>query len=176
MGAGVWSYYVSEICLGLVVGLLIAIPLCGMIIHEFGHIAACGVFRLQVVSWSFTQVVHAVSSNPYVNSAVGFAGGLAQALSCFAFVLAISLFSTGLPSTNKTIETKLRNWSIAIGLDVGFLTVGFTGFVIAFWEGWYTNSYDFYAGNSVVWVMVTLVSAIVAFLTVYKAFPAPLEE
>jgi hypothetical protein len=174
--AGIWRYYVSDICLSFVIGLLIAIPVSGMLLHELGHLTACGIFGLKIISYSPTQVVHASSSNPSVNAAVGFAGGLTQAMSCFAFVLIISLMSTGLPRTNYPIEIKLRNWSIAIGLETGFLTVGFTGFVIAFWEGFYTDSYDYFADNTFVWVTITFISALAAFLILYKAFPAPTES
>jgi len=173
MRGGVWRYCLSEISLAFLLGLLIAIPVSGMFFHEMGHLFACRFFDLKVVSWSPIQVVHGSSDSSSVNTAVGFAGGLTQALSSFVFVLVIGLVATIPIRGNSQIRSRLRNWSVATGLEAAFLTVGFTGLIMAFWEGFYEDSYSFFAGDAFVGVPITLISGFFAFLILYKLFPGP---
>lgn len=171
--------YGLDISLPFALGLLVAIPLLGMIVHEWGHFFACNLLGLKVFSLSLTQVVHGVSSNPSVNVAVGFAGGLAQALSSFVLVFVTGFVSTIPIRSNSQIESRLRIWGVSIGLEAAFLTVGFAGLVTAFWEGLFVDSYYYLAGDLLVGVLVevilTLISALVAFLILFKMFPAPTE-
>jgi len=160
----------------MTLGFLIAVPVFGMFFHEFGHALACQVFGLRIVSWSPTEVVHGISSNPSVNIAVGFAGGMAQAVACFAMLLATGSFFGSWLFHSDSIERRLEVWSVSIGLDLAFLMVGFIGLVTAFWEGFFSESYDYFSGNTLVWATVALVAGLVAFLILYKAFPAPTES
>jgi hypothetical protein len=146
-----------------------------MFFHELGHFFACRFFGLAIITWSPTQVIHESSYNSSINMAVGFAGGLAQALSSFMFVLIIGLVSTVPMRADSQLASRLRNWSIAIGLEAAFLTMGFAGLIIAFWEGLYADSYNLLAGDAVVGVTVTLVSGFLAFLILHKVFPEPVE-
>ncbi len=173
MRCSAWRYCISDISLTFVLGLFVAIPVTAMFFHEMGHLFACRLLGLEVISWSPIQVVHLYSSNQAINTAVAFAGGLAQALSSFVLFLIISLVATVPLLRTSQLDSRLRNWSTAIGLEAGFLTVGFTGIIMAFWEGYYNASYSYLAGNAFVGVTITSISGIFSFLILHQVFPGP---
>jgi hypothetical protein len=169
-------YYSVQISIAFALGLLFAIPVGGMFFHEMGHFIACRIFGLEVISVTVTQVIHVLSKNPSVNLAVGFAGGLAQALFCFVFVLITGFLSTAPLRSSGRLEDRLETWSWSIGFESAFLTIGFTGLVMAFWEGLFADSYSSFADNIIVWIVVTLFAGLLAFWIAYKTFPPPTEN
>ena len=65
-------------------------------------------------------------------------------------------------------EKGLFKEKVFFGLKLAFLTVAFTGFIAATWEGIFTHSYLESADNSLLWDLINVFCGLLAFRLLYR--------
>lgn len=135
-----------------------------MVMHETGHAIAAWVFAVphRLVPWTNVLILRNPLTPSWIYNLVAFAGGIAQSLTALGFLWWISALQKVLA------EKGLFKEKIFFSVKLAFLTVAFTGFIAATWEGIFTLSYLESADDIFVWDLINLFCGLLAFRLLYQ--------
>lgn len=137
----------------------------GMVWHELSHVIAAMIFGLPYRDLSLSGVLVLRSPVPYVNTAVGLAGGIGQALSSLVFLWGLIRFEK-LILTERSAS--LLWHTLSFGYRLAFLTIAVEGFVVSIWEGFFPANYQQTVGNLAIAGTLFLTCTLIAFHLLYR--------
>jgi hypothetical protein len=132
----------------LFVGLPIGVFLFGQLVHEESHALACLFFKVPFIFSS--SHVDTIPLTGIPSMVIGLSGGIGEALVSLLFFRLMTI-----------IEKQKGKWFWgAIGFEIAFLAMVFTGVANSIWEGFFNKSYQANFNNNIA-VLSLLSSALI---------------
>lgn len=139
---------VLTLTFAFIVGLFVGVFLFGQLVHEESHALAAWLFKVPFV-YSSTHV-DTIPLTGIPNLSIGLAGGFGEAIVGSLFFWLMTL-----------IEKQKGRWFWgAVGFEIAFLALVFTGITNAIWEGIFNQSYKLNFNNSTA-ILILFVSMLI---------------